>query len=257
MAEKGISFRFELCCEETQTTTTSEIHFLSLPKTFDEVRCKIEDMFSVPVCVQTLYMCYQDYSHKIKEADTPRSLYVRNGDLFKVSFPMCGKCEEVICAKNILSGMVESISKILSLTKSKRECGIRMKFVTRYMLSTTTRADKLALCFSPFYPWTDVAHVNKLYLDSIGGVKLLLKFYELILEARKKNVYIHDRDMFEVICAHTVGSFTGLLDLSQRVAEWGGLGFFIDTFLWSPIMLAMKSDIKASAIRIALYAICK
>lgn len=258
MTEKKTFFlRFELCSSSNSTAVTTEIPFESVPKSFHKISDEIEALFSIPVCVQSLRLCYPDYCHKIKDSDTPASLYVRSGDLLMVHYPLQGECREVRYAKNNLFIIVETVTKLLKMADNQHECCIGMKFVTKYMLWNTIRADKLAICLSPLYPWTDLAHVNKLFFASLGGVDLLLRLYELVLKFRKKQISLQEGEMLEVVCVHTLSSFTGSMDFSHSVANQECMELLLDTFLWVPINSEQATDVHIAAIQVALHAICK
>jgi len=257
MAEKPFYFRIELYSSSNDTIIRTEIPFETIPKNFKEVTSEIEAIYSIPACVQSLSLCYSDYSHKIKDTDEPTSLYIRSGDLIRISYPLQGECREVRYAKNILFITVETITKLLNMAQHKEDCCLGVKFVTKYMMCNTIRADKLAISLSPFYPWTDIAHVNKLFFVSLGGIDLLLRLYELVLDFRKKQIHLQEGDMFEVVCVHTLSSFTGSLDFGYRVANQDCLELLLDTFLWIPVNSEHATDIHIAAVQVALHAICK
>ena len=257
MAEKPFYFRIELNSSSNNTVIRTEIPFEAIPKTFEEVANEVEAIYSIPACVQSLSLCYSDYCHKIKDSDTPTSLYIRSGDLIRIHYPLQGECREVRYAKNILFITVETVTKLLNMAQHREDCCLGVKFVTKYMMSNTIRADKLAISLSPFYPWTDIAHVNKLFFISLGGISLLIKLYTLVLEFRKKRLHLKEGDMFEVVCVHTLSSFTGSMDFGYCVANQRCLELLLDTFLWIPVSSEHATDIHIAAIQVALHAICK
>lgn len=154
--------------------------------------------------------------------------------------------------------MVETVSKLYNAATNKEdEYYMGMKFVTKYVINNTLRADKLAVSLSLFYTWTDIAHINKLFFVSQGGMDLLVKFYDLVVSFRKKQITLREGDLFEVVCVHTMSSFTGSVEFNHCVANQTCLELFLDTFLWKPINSEDISDLQVDAIQVALQAICK
>lgn len=246
----------ELYCEETNTCKTRSLALPPECHTFLDIKKAVENFFSIPVCVQTL----SHQSNKMADSASLSSSYVRSGDTFQVSYPIEGDCQKVREIVKWLEKLADSLSHVKRTTPDG--CVYRLEG-TGYVKYTelisgeyTEAATDLSL--NLVFPWVDkTKYVNKLHLDSLGGVKLLLSVYECLVSARQSNVIMFRAHFLEMACALFVANFTQTFPLRRRILEYGGLDFCINSFLRSPVDGMDENVALLDAIEVALYAICK
>ncbi len=249
-----VVFHLELLCEETGLKTFEDITFPSLPRKAITVKEDIEDHFSIPRCVQTLY----HNSSKILDTDDLRSLYLRNGDTFQVSYPSKGDCDlvtDVIVWLNELVSVFSSMHVTSEGHQSHYEFfgEIYPKFL---QLTSYDRAEHRYLRLTLFYPWGNkTKYVNKLHFDSLGGVEILMKLYRHLIQMRRSNSNMDRRCYLEAVCSQSIANYAETFPFRRCILEHGGLEFCIETFLVTQV--GLNSLFTDDAIEVSLYALCK
>ena len=112
------------------------------------------------------------------------------------------------------------------------------------------------LALTLVFPWTNrTKYVNKLHMDSLGAVQLVMQVYKCVIQARLSKTSLYRGYYMEIICALFVANFTQTFPLRRRILEYKGLDYCVHTF----VGMSTK-DVYAesnNAIEVSLYAICK
>lgn len=177
----SIFFNLDLFCTETSLTSSGTISFPDFPKKVLSIKEKVEDQFSIPVCVQTLSYESHILSNDTMNLELSR---IRSGDKFVVKYSSEGDCkgiDEIISwfgvVRNHLLGEDPSISHPLSET-FKDVLMLRKRHIQN-------------MAFGYLIPWLDArTRVNKLYFVHCGGLDVVLDVYEAILANQWENCTI-------------------------------------------------------------------
>ena len=110
------------------------------------------------------------------------------------------------------------------------------------------------LSLNLLFPWSNKSkYINKLHLDFLDVVELVMVVYKSIQHARLSNYSMFRGNFLECVCALFVANFTQTFPLRKRIIQHGGLNYCISTFLISSPDYVSHCD----AIEVSLYAICK
>ena len=238
-----------LCSEELNSTETEALRLPSLPATFQEIKEKVEDLFSIPACVQTLWI----QESKIHDpANTkPSSFYLQNDDTVKVTYPIKGECDRV---KEVLKWLAKCYTALDEVKNSQSEEDVR-SLVPHIKTLLLNQEMINSLSISLFTPTTNKTKwVNILHFDNLGGIDLLVKFHEKFIFFRKNDVFksLHSAaEAMESICCCAFTLLSKHITIRKRVTDCGGLNTCIETFL--------RSDVEHGKdyTKYSLFAICK
>lgn len=249
-----MEFHVVLTCEESKTSKTKSLKLHSEPDTFLDIKKAIEKSFSIPMCVQTLF----HQSTKVTDSERLSAYYTRNGDTFQVIYPIEGDCENVIQVVEWLEMLVDAFSHstVDDLNGSGSfeldelgyfKCAALMS--GQYMEVARDLAQNLV------FPWTNkTKYVNKLHMDSLGVVRLVMHVYKCTLSALLSETPLYRGHYLVVVCALFVANFTQTFPLRRRIIEHGGLEFCVQTFVRHNLRDLLNSS---EAMEVSLYAICK
>ena len=249
------TYQVELICNEANTTTVKNLAFSSFPRTFLDIKKSVEKFFSIPVCVQTLL--YQ--SSKVRDVDDLSSSYIRSGDVIQVVYPIEGECEkvaEVVAWLRELANVFRTHAILNEMGSGKVLFELDDLGYHKYGGLLTGENTELArdLSLNLLFPWSSKSkYINKLHLDSLDVVELVMLVYKSIQHARLSNYSMFRGDFLECVCALFVANFTQTFPLRKRIVQHGGLNHCISTFLMTDAGNVAQSD----AIEVSLYAICK
>lgn len=249
------TFHFELISEDTKTSKVKSLALKSEPRTFLDVKKAVEKGFSIPVCVQTLL----HQSSKVGDGEYLSSYYVRSGDTFQVIYPVEGDCESVLQVVDWLRRLDDAIASHTLVSRSTPE-GVLFQldevgYATCFRLMSGQYVEMASdLTQNLIFPWTNrTKYVNKLHMDSLGVVELVMKAYQTAIYARLSNsTSLHRWNFMEIVCGLFVANFTQTFPLRRRIVEHGGLDHVLSTFVRSKDLFD-SSD----AIEVSLYALCK
>ena len=170
----GIFFKVELHCTKTNSKRHSTVTFPpdSPPSTVADVKLKVEEDFSIPMCVQSL--SYEAYP--LNDSTSLEEARIRSGDTFLVAYSAEGDCPEITkvvrwlelvreylraedpCLEEPMSSDFEDLIKL----------GIRDELIEN-------------LAFKYLFPWLDSKkYANKLYFVQIGGLDVTMDIYSLL-----------------------------------------------------------------------------
>lgn len=250
-------FHIQLVCEDRKTTTAKILALPSLPETFLDVKRAVEEKFAIPVCVQTLL----HQSTKVNDPELLQSYYIRSGDTFQVVYPTEGDCEMVI---RVVEWLKKLSDAFLSHSNIKESDSDNFRFqidrLGRSKCSMLMSGEYMEmardLALTLVFPWTNrTKYVNKLHMDSLGVVQLVMQIYKCVIQSRLSQTPLYRGYYMEVVCALFVANFTQTFALRRRILEYKGLDYCVDTF----VGMSTK-DVYAeanNAIEVSLYAICK
>lgn len=250
-----MEFHIELTCEESKTTRTENLKVHSLPDTFLDIKKAVEKTFSIPVCVQTLL--YQ--SSKVTDSESLSSYYTRSGDTFQVIYPVEGDCEKVIQVVEWLEKLVDAFSHstVEDMTTDGGSFELDQLGYSKCATLMSGQYMEVArdLALNLVFPWTNrTKYVNKLHMDSLGIVRLVMCVYKCTMCAICSEAPLYRRHYLEVVCALFVANFTQTFSLRRRVIENGGLEHCVQTFVRHDARSLLNSS---DSIEVSLYAICK
>ena len=153
-----------LHCTKSDKSETKDIYFDSPPLNTLDIKEQIQKQFSIPVCVQVL--SFDGYT--LKGNSNLSDLRIHNGDTFGVDYLAMGDCSDL---EDIISWLRQLTSAIASQSSNLHDV---TKIGARQGLIKNLRS-----CFSP---WNDQSYVNILYFVDNGGLKMIIKVYEFLLQ---------------------------------------------------------------------------
>ena len=156
-----------LHCTKTNQSEVRDICFESPPVNSSDIKERIEKQFSIPVCVQVL--SFEGYT--LKGSVSLSTLKVREGDTFHVKYLAKGDCSELT---DIISWL-EQLSKAVA-SESPDLNKMVIIGIQRQMISG------LHSFFSQWSDPTSKAYVDKLYFVHNGGLKMIMKVYQFLLQ---------------------------------------------------------------------------
>ena len=191
--------------------------------------------------------------------------HIRSGDTIKVAYLERGDCSDVIDTQKWLK---ELVRVLLLINQSISVCPDGDFMISRSThdlyrtLITGNEANGILgnISSNLFSPWTDkIKYVNKLHFDSIGGLKLLLTVYGLVVKLRIDNISLEKLDVLECCCSYSVVAYTQTFPLCRRIVQMGGLEHCIKTLLWvkPPSSISIYSSPIIKAVSMSIYTISK
>ena len=244
----------QLYSEELDSTETKVLFFTTFPTEFQEIKDKIEELFFIPSCLQTVWV----HGSKVHESlsCSPSSLYLQNGDTIKISYPM--KCE-VDGVKNTVKWMADTITLFQKINICTKEEQVTRLLETHGSMFRSI--DKLGQFRSFFISWADkTEEINTIYFDYLGGIDLLIKTQKEVIAIYKNTLltssnvttllrYVHS---LESTCCVALAIIARSSEYRRRITERGGLDTCIDVFLRN-----LVDHKKLESAHCALFAICK
>lgn len=252
-SESDYELLVELHCERSLVSDVRKISFTSTPTTIQEIKEKVEECCSVPVCVQTVYY----HSELLLDDCVLSTLYMRSGDSIKVTFPERGECDKVKEVTQWLTAVIP----LLRLCQYADET--MLEGLNSRNISILVNEEKASLMSRElFYPWNNkVKSVNCSHFVYLNGVDLLVTFHKHAIELRRSNDCQFARYLstyFEVICSQTVANFAVDFACRRLLFRGEGLEQCIQSFLIKPADdESLLFNHAYSIVDVALYAVCK
>ncbi len=165
------SFNLELSCTQTGHSQHGTLTFPedSPPTTVAKLKDKIEEEFSIPVCVQSIR--YE--GHLLGDSTSLETMRIRPGDTFHVTYSSKGDCREIYSTVTwfaLIRGSlgVEAPSTITSIS---------FEFKNLVLHGFTEElVDDLA--YKHLFPWLDPQkYTNRLYFVQCGGLETMMDVY--------------------------------------------------------------------------------
>ena len=165
-------FNLELHCTKTGTVDQKQIEFVSLPKTIRDVKTRIEHEYNIPVCTQTLSF----ESQVLSDGTNLKSIRVRSGDTFCISYYADGNCIEILKVigwfKVLLAALRVNNPSISNGIENDLEELLALGIEEKHMEN---------LAFEYFAPWLDArTYVNKLHFIHNRGIEIVMEIYNLL-----------------------------------------------------------------------------
>ena len=254
-------------CELTKSSETKQIHFKSPPTTPLEIKKRIEEISSIPSCIQTLR--YQ--SMILKDSDELQHTHLRSGDTITIDYQTEGNCEMVENVIHWLRDILEPFQVLEeddSLPDEEKDPSVSSYFcqhIEDLVLSGMHDGTAQDLCLHLFYPWKDKrTYVNKLHFHHEGGLDVLMKVYGLLVSKEWGGFGVNSEFhlYLECLCSQAVANYTQTFPLRRQIIELGGLEMCLKTLLRKKVDKEGGEEIRPdslmkSALEIALYAVCK
>lgn len=167
----AISFNLELFCTLTGHTLHRSLSFpeKSPPKTVAELKDKIEENFSIPVCVQKLK--YED--HLLGDGTSLEMMKIRSEDTFHVAYSSEGNCKEIFGIVTWFGVIRESLATTIPSKTIPISAELRDLIYYGY---DEELVDDLA--YKYLFPWLDPKkYTNRLYFVQSGGLEAMMDVY--------------------------------------------------------------------------------
>jgi len=163
--EKGVAVRVELCCDHSKKTELKTISLPKFPSTFRAIKERVEENYSIPACVQIIW--YQ--SEEVPDSCNPASLYMRSGDVVRITFPQTGECHRV---KSVVKWLKEAVPL---LGRCVAEDAEGMEAICHDYADILGGDSANLLSRELFYPWTNKSkRVNCSHFISLNGIEYLV-----------------------------------------------------------------------------------
>lgn len=171
--DNTVVFHVDLFCTETSLTSNRAISFPDCPKTVLSIKEKVEDKFSIPVCVQSL--SYE--TNPLSDDATLEQSKIRAGDRFEVKYSSEGDCKGI----NEIVSWFGLVKMYLLAEDPSIAHPLSDSFEDVLMLGIEEElVEKLA--FDYLFPWLDARkYANKLHFVHCGGLNVVMEVYEAIL----------------------------------------------------------------------------
>ena len=220
----------EIAFEKSNSTSTKRLLFSAYPTTFQAIKTRIEECFSIPACV--LKVIYQD--NEVLDCWSPRSFYVRSGDVLRVVCPAEGDVAEVQCAVEWLEKCVQVLE---DLWQKREHSGHKIKKLSMESSEILLNARSLNLIRSGLFGnWSNPSsEVNCYHFHSVGGVKVLVRFHKLLVQFRQESEFVRYCLCLESVCCQGISLFCSNNELSAIMSHSGGLESCIGTLLIKPV----------------------
>ena len=171
--EEAFNFNVQLHCTNTNLIEKGEIKLESpVPphaKNILDVKKQVEKQFSIPVCVQTVSYNGHTLKSNIKLSD----LRVRNGDTFCVMY----------CAKGDCADLMNTITWLRQLSSAMASGGSDADLIDIAEIGIQQELlENLHEFFTLYDDPFSRTYVNKLFFADNGGVSVILKVYEFLLQ---------------------------------------------------------------------------
>lgn len=168
-----IFYNIELFCSEANTTQQKEMTFPeeSPPTTVADIKARVEEDYSIPVCLQRL--SYESHDHFLSDDTVLETERIRTGDTFHITYSSEGDCEEI---KKVVSwfGLVRDFLVAEDPTLSNPPSyefqdllisGINEEFIEN-------------LAYKYLFPWLNARKfANKLHFVQCGGLDVVMDVY--------------------------------------------------------------------------------
>jgi len=243
----------EMVFEKSNSTSTKKLVLPAYPANFQAVKTRIEECFSIPVCVQKV--TYQN--NEVLDCWNPRSFYLQSGDMLRVLCPHTGEVAEVQRAVEWLKQCLEILDDVWQKRAPGNIKPGKLPKESSEILWSTRNSNliKSGLFGSWSRPCTEV---NCHHFCALGGVKLLVRFHKLLVQLRQENpqfAYTKYYFYLEMICCQGISLFCLNNELSKLMAGSGGLESCIGSLLVKP--LPGKTTVAFQTVLMALRAIYK
>lgn len=176
-----VSFNLELFCSQSSQTRHGALAFPedSPPMTVATLKEKIEEDFSIPVCVQSLK--YE--GHLLGDDTSLEMMKIRSGDTFHVTYSSEGDCKEIYGTVTWFGLIREGMA---AETPSKtKPISVDLKDLILYGFNEEL-VDNLA--YKHLFPWLDPQkYTNRLYFVQCGGLETMMDIYASLHQNPWKN----------------------------------------------------------------------
>lgn len=171
--DRSVIFNVELLCTETNLTSHRTISFSDLPETVLNIKEKVQDQFSIPVCVQSL--SYE--ANRLSDDTNLKLASIRSGDKFVVKYSSEGDCKGI----NEIVYWFEVVKMHLLVEDPTISRPLSPNFEDVLLLGIEEELiEKMA--FEYLFPWLDAKkYANKLHFVHCGGLDVVMDVYEAIL----------------------------------------------------------------------------
>jgi len=217
----------ELVQESPEVTEINKIRFSSRPTTFRGVKEEIEELFFIPTCVQTLR--YE--GNVVADGTTLESLYLQSCDSIQVHYPAKG------AAIGEIKHAIDWLSKCSSLLEINESSQQKIKVLSLKDVSTFKNRAVYMFLTRDMFATAAVQYVNCRHFDYLGGLEVLIKFHNHLIETRSRQVQKSDLlplHHFERLCCTTMARFCMNEYFAGRIVKCGGLQTLIASFLSFP-----------------------
>ncbi len=219
----------ELCRCADNTKVTKEISFTSMPNSFQEVSQQIEDNYSIPQCVQRIDLCHLNYCHQVGESDTLASLYIRSGDLLRITYPFEGQCKQVKLFGRLIFNMVQEVTKLYDVAHNG--CTTKRESLDTQCINYLLDKDPMEVIEFLFADFCHTDYVNKIFFSALGGLDLIIQLYDLIVKLRKESITFQEENILERMCIYTFIEFMNSGNLFLYSSNQKCLELLLDSFL--------------------------
>ncbi len=236
--------RLILYSVEQNFTETKELLLPSLPDSFQTIKEAIEDKYSIPACVQTLWVKERLIDNP--QSISPSSVYLKSGDTLKITYPVKGEINRVKALLKWLSQCCTILSDILKLTK-KEDVN---KLFSKHQEFLTDDSRMIFVQFTLFPSSVKSKWVNMMFFNDRGGIELLAELHKRlnsILESKVHKPLHSFAESHQSLCCIAFALLSKDSEVRDKVTASGSLEACIQSFLRSSGRL--KTD--------ALCALCK
>ena len=235
LTEDKIVLNILLNCEQTKSSKAKQVHFKSFPTTPLEIKKKIEEDFSIPLCVQTLH--YQ--SMILKDSDQLQHTQFRSGDTFTVDYPIeadCKMTQKVLEWLKQLYSLLESIEECILFPDEEHDLLLSSNFqeIRSLMMEGVHNNTIEDLSYNLFAPWTDKKKLmNKFYFRQEGGLDVLMQVYDKLVSKEWGDLGFNEElhIFLERMCSRAICNYAQTLPLRRQIVQLRGLESCTTTLL--------------------------
>ena len=259
--ENALEIAVEIVLEDINSTITEVLLFPTSTASLEDVKTRIEECYSIPVCVQKIiFRGTGDFDDDL----------LQSGNILSVFCPREGDVGEVKSVTEWLKQCVEILKYLLQNSSDPNGKG---KATATLPKKSTLPEKSVEILWNKgnlnlienhlFNCWLNPStEVNCQHFYSLGGVDLLVKYHKLLLQLRQSgcNVELGKSTLYlEWLCCKAICGFCCNNEMARLVADSGALGGCIGSLLikveWDG--KSMVNDQSFRTIVMALCAICK
>lgn len=168
----AISFKVELSCTKSHQTLHRVIAFPeeAPPSTVADIKEKVEEEFSIPICVQDLR--YETYG--LSDGTLLETARIRSGDSFLITYSAEGDCQEI---KRVVRWFALVRKYLIAEDPILRTNPMSYDFEDLITLGINEELIE-NLAFKYLFPWLDARkYANKLHFVQYGGLDVVMDVY--------------------------------------------------------------------------------
>lgn len=217
-------YNLELFCSQNKHTRQATVTFPedTPPSTVASLKEKIQDLYSIPVCVQSLR--YE--GHLLGDGTSLEMMKVRSGDTFHVTYSSEGDCKGILEAVEWLTLVREGL--VTEVPSKSKPFSIALEDLIIYGFNEELIDD---LAYKYLFPWLDPKkYTNRLYFVQCGGLEVMMDVYASLHQNPWSDCLLILKYVENAII-RVLWNLSETFKLRRLIMSYGGLGMCMKSLL--------------------------